>query len=268
MRAYAFQNLDGDFISPYAEGDRLQLSYVGVIDGTPDESACESIFERLNRDDRENRYLAPSLSVGDVVTLVDGEEVYSWAVEPNGFRRVAERLPSLEQADAYHRAAAESLAPADPTAAAPPEGAPLRDTLATRGWLASARERLVDDSDAIADVDIIYGLYTALTGEEVPHPYEREREADYGTTRSGDPITEDLIADRAAKAERGFRVPARTPPIRDPYVGEGADGARRSAQIDREEAETLPKTDARRTVLELSARRWDDQAAFLEAEGE
>jgi hypothetical protein len=245
VRAYAFQNQDGDFISPYAEGDRLQLSYVGVIDGAPDESACESIFERLNRDDRENRYVAPSLSVGDVITLIDGEEVYSWAVERNGFRRVAEALPSLEQADAYHSALAESLPPADPTAAAPPEGAPpLRDTLAVRGWLASARERLVDDSDAIADVDIIYGLYTSLTGEEIPHPYE---EAD----------------DAPAELARTYGVP-----VRDPYVGEGADGARRSARIDREEAETLPKTDARRTVLELSARRWDDQAAFLEAEGD
>jgi hypothetical protein len=46
------------------------------------------------------------------------------------------------------------------------------DEDAVREWLNNARRRLVDDNDAIADVDLLYGLYTALTGEEIPHPYE------------------------------------------------------------------------------------------------
>lgn len=51
---------------------------------------------------------------------------------------------------------------------------------------------------------------------------------------------------------------------RNPYVGSGADGARRSAQIDREEADTLPANDSRRDDLLDSARRWDDYAALLD----
>jgi hypothetical protein len=45
-----------------------------------------------------------------------------------------------------------------------------------------------------------------------------------------------------------------------PYVGEGADGARRSAQIDREEADTLDSSDPRRDELLLSAAAWELQA--------
>lgn len=65
--------------------------------------------------------------------------------------------------------------------------------------------------------------------------------------------------------------------VRLPYVGAGADGARRSAQIDREEAETLPTgpgqpgwhrgVPARREALELSARAWELQASALERGG-
>jgi hypothetical protein len=52
---------------------------------------------------------------------------------------------------------------------------------------------------------------------------------------------------------------------REPYVGEGADGARRSAQMDREEAATLPEANmGRRTRLLISADRWEWQAARLE----
>ena len=50
---------------------------------------------------------------------------------------------------------------------------------------------------------------------------------------------------------------------RDPYVGSGADGARRSAQIDREEADCLPIGEARDRCL-VSAERWDRQAEHLE----
>lgn len=46
---------------------------------------------------------------------------------------------------------------------------------------------------------------------------------------------------------------------RVPYVGEGADGARRSAQIDREEADVLPPGEGRDLLL-ASAEAWDRQA--------
>ncbi len=51
--------------------------------------------------------------------------------------------------------------------------------------------------------------------------------------------------------------------LRIPYVGAGADGARRSAQIDREEADTLPAGQGRDRRL-LSAEKWILQAEELE----
>jgi hypothetical protein len=51
---------------------------------------------------------------------------------------------------------------------------------------------------------------------------------------------------------------------RHPYVGEGADGARRSAQIDREEADGLAADDPRRAGLLESAARWEQQADAIE----
>lgn len=50
---------------------------------------------------------------------------------------------------------------------------------------------------------------------------------------------------------------------RHPYVGAGEDGARRSAQIDREEADTLSWSDPRHDELIASAERWEDQAHRL-----
>jgi hypothetical protein len=48
---------------------------------------------------------------------------------------------------------------------------------------------------------------------------------------------------------------------RPPYVGEGADGARRSAQIDREEADLLDESRyAARERLLTSADQWLEQA--------
>ena len=47
---------------------------------------------------------------------------------------------------------------------------------------------------------------------------------------------------------------------RRPYVGEGADGARRSAIIDREEMDLLDLDDPRRESLEDSIERWERQA--------
>lgn len=54
-------------------------------------------------------------------------------------------------------------------------------------------------------------------------------------------------------------------PLRNPYVGSGADGARRSAQIDQEEADCLPPGEYRDHCL-LSAERWILQAEYLEAQ--
>lgn len=51
--------------------------------------------------------------------------------------------------------------------------------------------------------------------------------------------------------------------LRAPYVGEGADGARRSAQIDLEEADCMDPGEDRDRVL-LSAERWQLQAEQLE----
>jgi len=45
----------------------------------------------------------------------------------------------------------------------------------TGEWLARVRERLVDDSDAYADVDLLYQLYTTITGEELTHPFDKEQ---------------------------------------------------------------------------------------------
>jgi hypothetical protein len=54
---------------------------------------------------------------------------------------------------------------------------------------------------------------------------------------------------------------------RIPYVQDGEDPAelcRRSAQIDREEANTLNSSDARRDELLLSATEWEMQAESYE----
>lgn len=47
---------------------------------------------------------------------------------------------------------------------------------------------------------------------------------------------------------------------RNPYVGSGADGARRSADIDRDELDILDLDDPRREYLEESVERWERQA--------
>jgi hypothetical protein len=52
--------------------------------------------------------------------------------------------------------------------------------------------------------------------------------------------------------------------FRNPYVGEGADGARRSAEIDRTEADHLDATDPRRPEVLASAEQWDAQARLLD----
>ncbi|GEM_PF-6838473 len=59
-----------------------------------------------------------------------------------------------------------------------------------------------------------------------------------------------------------------TTPHRTPYVGTGEDGARRSAEIDREGADTLGRADMdRQYALLESAQRWEQQAYVLERLG-
>lgn len=52
----------------------------------------------------------------------------------------------------------------------------------------------------------------------------------------------------------------------EPWVGHGADGARRSAAIARDELGTLAMSDPRYDDLEAQALAWDLRAADLEAE--
>lgn len=47
---------------------------------------------------------------------------------------------------------------------------------------------------------------------------------------------------------------------RNPYVGSGADGARRSANIDRDELDTLDRDDPRWDAIVDSIERWERQA--------
>jgi hypothetical protein len=69
----------------------------------------------------------------------------------------------------------------------------------------------------------------------------------------------DLIRHAAMRDRDGFR----TPYVEDvPF--DSVDGARRSAQIDREEADGLDQHDSRRTVVLESAALWDQQAARLQ----
>jgi hypothetical protein len=51
---------------------------------------------------------------------------------------------------------------------------------------------------------------------------------------------------------------------RSPYVGEGADGARRSADIDRNEADTYPTGSDDWQRCQASAERWETQATEIE----
>jgi hypothetical protein len=53
---------------------------------------------------------------------------------------------------------------------------------------------------------------------------------------------------------------------RNPYIGSGSEGARPSAQIDREEADTYDAADRRRTHALASAEAWTAQAEELEVE--
>ena len=78
-------------------------------------------------------------------------------------------------------------------------------------------------------------------------------------TRPGEPCSHPLAAAARWAQLAGF--------WRDPYVGAGADGCRRSAQIDREESYTLTLRDPRVAELLDSAQRGEIQAGWLETAG-
>lgn len=90
----------------------------------------------------------------------------------------------------------------------------------------------------------------------------------------------DALAEKRAPAEEApsddvsAGQPEKRAGHRIPYVGEGADGARRSAEIDRSEVDSLPTgphqpgyseaTEERKAALLASVERWEQQAAELE----
>ena len=81
-----YTNVDGGFMKPYQRGERLADGYSGKIEAA-DETwvTLERIFVRHNMDDRPDGQTNPSLSVGDVVVLGNGE---AWSVNDAGFVQV------------------------------------------------------------------------------------------------------------------------------------------------------------------------------------
>jgi hypothetical protein len=100
MKVWVFENADptGDrFIGGFRPGHPLRLAWVvdddrdGHADET-DETICEELFALLNRDDRPNGKVAPSMSVGDVVTISDEDGTRSYTTEGVGFERLVYAL--------------------------------------------------------------------------------------------------------------------------------------------------------------------------------
>lgn len=93
-----FENVgEGKFFG-WGPSDPLRLSWVGEVEWAEEEPGhvlLERVFQLLNQDERPNRYVAPSLSVGDVITLVDQEISYS--VEPYGYMVLGEPIYASEQ---------------------------------------------------------------------------------------------------------------------------------------------------------------------------
>jgi hypothetical protein len=82
-----YTNVDAGFVRPYERGDRLVRGHVGTIEvesGDGVTAIAERLFARHNRDDRPDRQLCPSMSVGDVIVI--GEIAVS--VAGVGFQQV------------------------------------------------------------------------------------------------------------------------------------------------------------------------------------
>lgn len=95
MRFYAFENLTTCGTRGYEDGDELYLAWHGEMSGDfgDADTLLSEIFALLNSDNRPNRFIAPSLSVGDVVTLeARGDEdrlvLRSYSCEVTGWREL------------------------------------------------------------------------------------------------------------------------------------------------------------------------------------
>jgi len=90
-----------------------------------------------------------------------------------------------------------------------------------------------------------------------------------GRRGESDPVVVHRLAEIRQQRQLDVDLAVRLAPDhadhRDPYVGDDADGARRSAQIDREEADCLDRGTPRYDLLLASAAAWDRQADELDA---
>jgi hypothetical protein len=89
--AYFNQNMEA--MMPwrgYEPGDKLKISSMIVLPhGDSPKAAAEVVFTAMNLDDRPNGAYERSLSVGDVVCLIDVQGVEHWlAVESVGYREI------------------------------------------------------------------------------------------------------------------------------------------------------------------------------------
>ena len=90
----AFENCGPGKFRGY-DDDTLELAATLLVKDTDDyEALCERVFALLNADDRPNGKVAPSLSVGDVVTI-DGKA--SYAVEALGFRKLGRVIEATRE---------------------------------------------------------------------------------------------------------------------------------------------------------------------------
>jgi hypothetical protein len=117
-------------------------------------------------------------------------------------------------------------------------------------------------------------IYRPLMGLSEPDARALTDLAQQAATALG--VTAVLREYRVTRVENSLGVPTGGPAVlstirgddhRDPYVGEGADGARRSAQIDREEADQLEPGTTQYDYVLASAERWDQQARDLDGAG-
>lgn len=106
MRIYVFENTSLDSmksIHGFTPGHPLRLAHTSSQDraGRTNETIAEEMFRLLNRDDRPNGKVAPSMSVGDVVTIEDEDGPRSLAVRGIGFDLLVDAL--VPTADAIVR---------------------------------------------------------------------------------------------------------------------------------------------------------------------
>lgn len=126
------------------------------------------------------------------------------------------------------------------------------------------KARVIEEAKAAAAADLAEPVTRdeALAGEEAAAP--ELTPAERATVDRFESAPDAVVADNIESLRKalGADTPAGH---RNPYVGDGADGARRSAQIDREEADGLDRDDPRYDEVLASAARWDEQARELEA---